>query len=160
MNKIEVKNVEIENKTIKVDYEVSKELELFFNLDNKFKIEYGEDMTDVPEEIAIIPFISNVLPIIWLTNSCLVVNKLDKNYYESIQKTKEAFQNIYPNVKFEGEIKVKEIIETKIKNDKEENKSVFFSGGIDSVSSLVSVISQKPLLITIWGTDVWDHNEE
>ena len=79
MNKIEVKNVEIENKTIKVDYEVSKELELFFNLDNKFKIEYGEDMTDVPEEIAIIPFISNVLPIIWLTNSCLVVNKLDKN---------------------------------------------------------------------------------
>ena len=157
---IEVKKVEIHNTTIKVDYEVSKELELFFNLDNKFKIEYGEDMTDVPEEIAIIPFISNVLPIIWLTNSCLVVNKLDKNYYESIQKTKEAFQNIYPNVKFEGEIKVKEIIETKIKNDKEENKSVFFSGGIDSVSSLVSVISQKPLLITIWGTDVWDHNEE
>ena len=160
MGKIKVVNIDIKDNTILVDYIISEDLKQFFNMENKFKIEYGENIEEVPEEIAIIPFISNVLPIIWLTNSSLELEKIDEEYFKSINDTKKAFQKVYPNAKFEGKIKVNNIIKNKKKKIKEDVVSVFFSGGIDSVSSLVSVIEKKPLLITIWGTDVWDHNEE
>lgn len=160
-NNIKVEKVNIKENIIHVDYTVSEDLQKFFNMENKFKIQYGENIEDVPEEIAIIPFVSNVLPIIWLTNSTLEIERLDENYFKSIEETRKAFQNIYKDAKFEGKIIVKKLVKTQdyISNEKE-NCSVFFSGGIDSVSSLVSVIHKNPLLITIWGTDVWDYNEE
>lgn len=160
MGNIRVKEVAINDKMLEVDYDITKDLEEFFNIDNKFKVEYGEGIEDVPKSVAIIPFVSNVLPIIWLTDSKLEIEELDKNYYDSIQNTKEAFQKIYPNASFKGNIEVKKIIDNQNSKDEKENCSVFFSGGIDSVSTLVSVIDKKPLLITIWGTDVWDHNTD
>lgn len=69
---------------LEVDYDITKDLEDFFNMDNKFKVEYGESIENVPKSIAVIPFVSNVLPIIWLTDSKLEIDELDKNYYDSI----------------------------------------------------------------------------
>lgn len=160
MGNIKVTSIEIKENIISVDYTISEDLKGYFNLENKFKVEYGERIDEVPEEIAIIPFISNVLPIIWLTNSTLEVKKLDEEYFKSIEETRKAFQNIYPNAKFEGKIEVDEIVKIEKRKPEKEVTSVFLSGGIDSVSSLVSVIDSKPLLITIWGTDVWDYNED
>ena len=106
-NNIKVEKVNIKENIIHVDYTVSENLQKFFNMENKFKIQYGENIEDVPEEIAIIPFVSNVLPIIWLTNSTLEIERLDENYFKSIEETRKAFQNIYKVAKFEGKIIVK-----------------------------------------------------
>lgn len=160
MNKeIVVKDVVIKENIILIDYDISPNLERFFNMKNKFKVEYGENIEDIPEEIAIIPFISNVLPIIWLTDSTLKVKKLDKNYFNSIEKTKKAFEEMYKNVEWKGKIIVKDLIDVNKKIIKKEKTSIFFSGGIDSTSSLISVIDSKPILITIWGSDIWDNDE-
>ena len=127
-----MKNVLIKDNILTVDYDVTENLSEFFNLENKFKVEYGKNIEDVPKSIAIIPFVSNVLPIIWLTDSKLEIEELDKNYFNSIENTRKAFQNIYPNAKFNGKVEVKKLIENENKKEKE-NCSVFFSGGIDSV---------------------------
>ena len=156
---IKVKSVSIENNILNVDYDVTENLAEFFNLENKFKVEYGENIEYVPKSIAVIPFVSNVLPIIWLTDSKLEIEELDENYFNSIENTRKAFQGIYPDAKFEGKVEVKKLVNN-INKQTEENNSVFFSGGIDSVSTLVSVIDKNPLLITIWGTDVWDYNTD
>ena len=158
-NLIQVKKVIIKENTIEVDYKVSEDLQLFFDLENKFKVEYGENIEEVPEEIAIIPFVSNILPIIWLTNSNLEIEKLDKDYFESIEKTKKAFMQMYPKVKWEGKINVKNIVKSKKKSEEKERTSMFFSGGVDSTSSLITVEKNNPILITIWGSDILDYDE-
>ena len=129
---IKVKSVSIENNILNVDYDVTENLAEFFNLENKFKVEYGENIEDVPKSIAIIPFVSNVLRIIWLTDSKLEIEELDENYFNSIENTRRAFQSIYPNAKFEGKVEVKKLVNN-INKQTEENNSVFLSGGIDSV---------------------------
>jgi len=161
MEKIVVKNIEVEKNDIRIEYKVTEGLKKYFNLENKFHVHYYEDISSVPKEIAVIPFITNVLPIIWLTNSELIVDSLEEKYANSIDKTRQAFNEMYKTNIFKGKITVNK--KKKIRPlEVEENVSVFYSGGVDSTSTLVSCFERekKPLLITIWGTDVWDHNIE
>lgn len=113
MKFIKVKNVLNKENIIIVNYEISEELKKFFDMDNKFKVEYASDISEVPEEIAIIPFITNVIPIIWLTDSILEVEKVDKTFIESLDKVKKAFIEMYPEAVFKGEIKAKHLIKAK-----------------------------------------------
>ena len=161
MSKIVVKKIKKSKTIIEIKYTVSDELKEFFNLDNYFKVDYYEDVTKVPDSIAVIPFISNVLPIIWLTDSELVIDELDEAYAKSINKTRKAFNDMYETNIFKGKVTINKTITNKPLKRKE-NTSVFCSGGVDSTLSLVKCLkkNQKPLLITIWGTDVWDHNTE
>lgn len=155
-----IKNIKLtkSGNIISVDYDVSEDLTKFFDLKNKFKVEYSENIESVPDEIAIVPFISNVLPIIWLTDSELEIEKLDKNYFLSIEKIKEAFKKMYNKAKWKGKINVKNVIKPNQKKLEKRN-SIFFSGGVDSTSSLITVEKDKPILITIWGSDIWDYDE-
>ncbi len=160
-SKIKVKKIIKKSNYIMVDYDVSENLIPFFNLDNKFKVDYYQNVECVPDSIAIIPFISNVLPIIWLTDSELIVDELDDNYSKSIDKTRKSFNNMYKTDIFKGKVTVGKTVKNISKN-KKKNTSVFCSGGVDSTLSLVECLKQKykPLLITIWGTDVWDYNKK
>lgn len=160
MGKIVVKEVKIEKNNIYIDYDVSEDLKEFFNLENKFHADYFEDVSKVPHSVAVIPFVANVLPIIWLTDSTLYLDELDEKYFKTIVKTRKAFNEMYKLDIFKGKVVVKNKVKNVVK--KKENCSVFYSGGVDSTYSFVDILKQKkkPLLITIWGTDVWDHNEE
>lgn len=160
-SQIIIKGIKKENSHIKIDYDVSDNLKEFFNLQNKFEVDYYENIESVPDSIAVIPFISNVLPIIWLTNSELVVKELDEKYAKSINKTRKSFNDMYKTNIFKGKITIKKTTINASKR-KKENTSVFCSGGVDSTLSLVECLKsgKTPLLITIWGTDVWDYNKE
>ena len=78
---------------------------------NIYFYNYDINMEDIPEGIAIIPFLGDILPVVWLTNSILIINELDKNYYESISEVKKAYIKMYPEANFLGEIKVKKIVD-------------------------------------------------
>lgn len=159
MGTIKIKEVSNQNNIITVDYDVSEDIIKYFNMDNKFKVEYKEDISKVPEEVSVIPFLTNVLPIIWLTDSVLEIDKIDQSFIESAEDVKKAFIDMYPNAKFKGKIKVKNHILIPKDDSKEEKSSIFFSGGVDSTSSLITVEKSKPILITIWGSDIWDYDE-
>ena len=94
-SKIIIKKIIKKETFIEMDYEISENLLPFFNLDNKFKVNYYRNVESVPDSIAVIPFISNVLPIIWLTDSELIVDELDYNYLKSIDKTRKSFIDMY-----------------------------------------------------------------
>ncbi len=156
-----IKNIIKKDKSIKVEYDVTGKLREFFDMNNKFEITYSESIDSVPNSIAIIPFVSNVLPIIWLSNTELIIEELDYNYYKSIDKTRNNFNSMYNTEIFKGIVKVNNKVKNP-KSTKKENSSVFCSGGVDSTFSLVECLNNniKPLLITIWGGDVWSHNVE
>lgn len=119
-------------------------------------VKYDISVEKVPKSIAIIPLICNLLPIMWVNDLVIEINEIDKVFYEHIPEIKRGYKNMYPDVKFLGNLEVKNIIENKYV---QENNAVMFSGGVDAFNTLFAHIAEKPDLITIFGSDV-DLNDD
>lgn len=154
-----IKSVGNEENVLIYDYDVSKDIEGLFNISNKLKIEYSDDISNVPYEIACIPFITGILPMIYLEDITVYVDKIDMDFYNAFDSIREGYKKMLPRGEWKGKIVAREIIDHS--DNSEDNKySQFFSGGLDSTSTLVSNIDKKPDLITIWGSDILQSNEE
>lgn len=151
MSIVEVLDIRTYKNQIKCEFRVGNQIKKFFK-NNCFEIEYSEDIEDVPEGILIIPFLTNILPIVWITNSKIKINEIDKNFYLSIEKIKKGYIDMYPETKFLGEIIVDKIIDYSYKPTKQ--TCTFFSGGVDSLGTLVTINKKKPTLVTLWGSDI------
>lgn len=153
-NKICINSVNISQNRIEICYLVEGECCKYFNTEcgNMFWTEYSESIEHVPNSIAIIPFVVNVLPIVWLTDAVLEVEEIDKVFYESINQFKQGYIDMYPMMKFGGSIETKCLVE----NNKEHTEKVaaFFSGGVDAFASLIAHADESPILLTLWGSDI------
>lgn len=100
----------------------------------------------------------NVLPIVWLTDATLYLDELDEDFYNCVEKLKQGYREIYPNLQFKGKIECK-----KIRYEREEcnqRSLVFFSGGVDAVATLIAHIDEQPTLFSICGADVKLDNQK
>ena len=151
-NQISVQTISISRNIIDVQFNIEGNIEIYFNRNiQSFHIEYSCNIENVPHSIAIIPFITNILPIVWLTDSTLIIPELDQTFYESIPKIKKGYASISPMLSFKGNIKVNKIIH----NDYPTNQNAaFFSGGVDAFATLIAHILEKPILITVLGADI------
>jgi hypothetical protein len=154
---IEVKKVIQKKNRVEIVYDKSDDLSEYFN-EVDFFYEYNEDIEEVPEAIAVIPFVTNVLPIIWLFDAELRVPELDKTFYESIPKFKEGYVNMYPEADFKGNVIVSRLVDCSYRCS--ERVTAFYSGGLDAVHTLMRHLSEKPDLITIYGSDLNLGDEE
>lgn len=158
MQKIIVENTCISSPNgIKVEFAVSEGLKQYFKK-NIFHFDYSVDVSNVPHGVAVIPFVCNVLPIIWLTDAILCLDELEEDFYECIEKLKFGYKDIYPNLQFKGQIEC-----NKIRYEKNEcnNRSlVFFSGGVDAVATLIAHLDMQPTLFSICGADIKLGNEK
>lgn len=136
---------------IQYDYKKNGKWNELLSTKEKLWIEYDENIEDVPNSIAIIPFLVNVLPIAWIYNLTISVDELDYTFYNQIESIKKGYEKMYPQISFKGNI----IVTNKTKVIFSEKKSaLLFSGGVDAMSSLINNIEMHPDLITIWGADV------
>jgi hypothetical protein len=150
-NTLEIIDVKVLGKRITVKYKTEGIIKCYF-LEEEFYVEYTSSVENVGLEVAIIPFICNVLPIIWIFNTKLVVDKLDFEFYNSLEAVKKGYIDMYPYIDFAGEVKVNELIESQSFNG---NKSLcLFSGGVDGTFTLNYHLDKKPVLISIRGADV------
>lgn len=150
MDQIFVQDINVSKKTITIKFAVDGEIGRFFTTD-RISIEYDIDLDGLPKGIAVLPFICNVLPIVWLTDSQLHVPVLDKVFYNSIEKFKKGYIDMYPMLEFKGSV-IADCIE---ENNGEGRKSAcFFSGGLDAYATLIAHIDEKPTLLTLRGADV------
>ena len=138
-------------------FQYSDTLQTYFS-QKTFWIEYEENIENVPDAIAAIPLVCNVLPIVWLTDAELTVPSLDKNFYDCIDRIKAGFINMYPEVKFDGRVNAERIEKIEPSNTDRYESAVFFSGGVDATTTVIRHIQEKPLLITLWGSDVREDN--
>lgn len=60
----------------------------FINKNYPFYAQYNTNIEEVPDSIALIPFLSNVLPIIWLNNMELYVEQIDQDFYNCLSAVK------------------------------------------------------------------------
>lgn len=142
---------------IEYDFQVSQGLSRFFS-GKPFWIEYPMEVEAVPDGIAAVPFVSSVLPLIWIGDAVLEVAQLDKAFYECIPELKKGYEAMYPETDFRGRISVGKIVDCPI--GASAKCAAFFSGGLDSVQTLLRHLEEKPDLISIWGSDVAVDNAE
>ena len=152
MESIILKSIDVNKNKVQYNFEFSSKLAEYFN-ENKLNIEYEENMEDVPISILSVPFVGNVLPIVWLTGAELYIDELDSRFYNSIPQIKKGYMDMFPEVLFKGNVNVKKIIECDrsfIKN----KTAMFYSGGVDSTFTLINHLKENIDLIAVWGSDV------
>lgn len=157
LEKITLNAIQKKNNQITYDFCVSEGLARYFS-GKPFVIEYPENIESVPDAVAAVPFVSNVLPIIWLTDSILEMQELDEAFYNCIPEVRKGYETMFPESEFKGQFHIGKIVSCD--RPAEGKSAAFFSGGLDAVQTLVSHIDEKPALISIWGADIRYENVE
>lgn len=154
MNSIRINDLSVVGNKIVYDYRIEGEWERVFNKNIQFSAEYECDISGVPESILIIPLIANLLPVSWLFDADIYVKTIDSKFYNNIGKFKRAYCKMHKK-NFGGHIHSELVIENKWLGDA---SAVFFSGGVDCMSTIAARYDCKPILVSIWGGDVADDN--
>ena len=140
---------------------VSDQIKKYIN-NNQLFIEYDSEI-NVDKSILSIPLTAAILPLAWLTGSDIYVEALDKRFYDSMNKLKKAFKEMFPKVSYETEIHVEDLVENETHcSETDSHTGLLFSGGLDSTHTLYHNLDLKPKLVSIWGVDNFaypDHSD-
>lgn len=151
---IKIEHVEHDSGRIAVKFSTSDSLAKYFNPQHDFWCEYPQtDISSVPDGIAVIPFVANVLPIVWLTDAELVIPELDMTFFKAIPNIKKGYEEMYPMLDFRGEVTALKLTDNK--HDMRATGAIcLFSGGVDAYCTLYEHVDERPRLLTLWGADV------
>ncbi len=157
MEYIKLRSISKKDNRIDYVFQISDGLKGWFS-GKPFFVEYPETIEQVPESIAAVPFVCSVLPLMWIADTVLEVPALDKAFYECIPELKKGYEAMYPETVFAGTLQVGKVVACDVPSSG--GCAAYFSGGLDSVQTLVRHLEEKPDLISIWGSDVTVDNEE
>ncbi len=75
-------------------------------LKDTFFAEYETDINLEQFEYSVLslPFIMNVISIVWISGDTYVVDEMDGELYESLKRIKRVFQTMYPRTSWDGEL--------------------------------------------------------
>lgn len=138
-------------KKICYDYSISKSLSKYFNLNDSYYSKYDIDVSATPKSIAVIPLLSNIMPIAWFVGFDVFVDEVDENFYKALANLKEEFTKYHPNKTLGGALKASTLVKNTIKGG---DSALLFSGGLDSFESYTRNYSLNPYLISIHGADI------
>ncbi|GAA4114429.1 hypothetical protein GCM10022393_13830 [Aquimarina addita] len=153
MKGIKLNTIQFEDggKRISYDYTVHKEYNEYFNSNNLYYVHYDKDISDTPLSLAVIPLLSNLMPISWFVGFDVYIDEIDETFYRSLELLKEQFIKFHPDKEIRGTLHVNKIVKNTINGT---NTSLLFSGGLDSFDSLTRHYHKDPYLISIHGADV------
>ncbi|MDH7446584.1 hypothetical protein [Aquimarina sp. 2201CG14-23] len=140
-----------EGRKIVYDYTIDAQIKKFFTEGESFYSKYEIDVSAVPDSIAVIPFLSNMLTIAWYAGFNIEVPEVDEDFYYAQEKIKEEFAKRDASYTLTGKLIAGKLIKNDIKGSQ---SAMLFSGGVDAYATYIRVYDQKPDLITIHGADI------
>jgi len=149
MNSIILNEIIVNKQRVEFKFSVTGHLQRYFQQDPQLFFEYHDDISAVPQSILAIPFVANLMPLVWITDATLWVQQLDEAFGACLGRVKSAYQAMYPHVKFQGCLWVDAFIFNDFTPQYE--AAALFSGGLDALTTFIRVKSLKPLLITEYG---------
>ena len=159
MEKIRLLNIEKHNNRVDYKYICDGAISTALYNDREYFVEDGFDIASIPDSILAVPFLANLIPIVWVYDAQIEINEIDEDFLMCLDEVKRSYAEMYPEVDFKGKIIVNRIISNDICNVKNESM-LFFSGGVDSFYSLINLYKESPLLCTLWGSDIFFQDEE
>ena len=148
MDGIVLNKVDVNVGLVEYRFSVSGSLKQYFTTDVMY-IQYNESVEDIPESILTVPFVASILPLMWVTNTVMWVKELDRTFYDSIHKVRDAYQRLYSHYKLQGNLVSANLVDNELTVDN--NALLLFSGGLDANSTYVRHHDKKPLLFNIQG---------
>jgi len=80
---------------------------------------------------------------------------LDRDFFLSIPDFKRGYVEMYPGMRFGGRVECSRLEEDAPCGEQPARRSaLLFSGGVDAFASLTAHLHERPVLITLWGSDV------
>lgn len=150
---IVVTDVRTDGQRVEYDYRPSPGVRRFFAED--LAVEYGVDVSEVPESLLVIPLVANLCPVAWATGADVYVPEIDGTFLRALTNVREAFERLHPEFAEDATVYAKQIVENGADTSREEARSgLLFSGGVDSVASYVRHRDENPLLVSIHGFDI------
>ena len=116
------------------------------------------DLEQLNTSICTIPFIMNVIPMVWVSDQKWVIDIMDADLYYSLEKIKKVFKFFYPSLNWDGQLVPRVLVKNKCVHNNYDCAALF-SGGLDAVCTSMRNYGKKQLLITICGSDVQVNNE-
>ena len=159
MNTITISDVIQRGNRIDYIYQIDGAWQSYFCREQPFFVEYSQNIEAVPKSLAVIPLIGNLIVMASLMDARIYLEEIDRDFYECIPEFLSGYASLSPQVTFqkEGRIIPQRIVESPRDSVCREDL-LFFSGGIDAWSSLVTHLEEKPALLSIWGADIaWDN---
>lgn len=156
METIILNSIYKQSNIVSYDFSATEGLKKYFT-GKPFKISYPESIDWVPDGILAVPFVGSVIPIVWLTHCELILDSLDKAFYDSLPNLKKGYETMFPESLFKGNVVVKNLIE--VEKTDEQLCAMFYSGGVDSMFTFISHTDEQPDLLSIWGSDIKYDNE-
>lgn len=148
MGNIILKDIKVDNNVVSYKFEVSAELSKYFNSDTLW-IEFDENLCDCPKSILTIPFVSIMLPIMWVTDSVLWVDDLDYTFYHATFFIQNAYQNLYRNHELKGRLVPSNLTRNEMKAS--DDSFILFSGGVDAHTTYIRNRNEISRLVNIQG---------
>ncbi len=142
-----LRSINVSNGLVECKIEVSAEIKKYFTSDTFF-IEYDRDMSAVPLSVLACPFVSSLLAFAWITDSVIWVDELDRTFYKSLSRLREAYQDIFSNVSLRGRVVPSKFVDNQVEGN---NSIILFSGGADCHASLIRNWHKSPILLNIQG---------
>lgn len=155
MEFVTLNNLKINGSTILCKISCPLKFEKYLrNKDALLKVEYPKkyDLISVPKGMLYVAFVGQILPCSMLLGIGIKVECLDESFYNSLPKIKKAYKHLYPWLSTCFDVQA-EYLE-KCSYETKGRSSLFFTGGLDATSAMVSVIKEKPTLVNIAGGDI------
>ncbi|MDF2943979.1 MAG: hypothetical protein K0S01_2837 [Herbinix sp.] len=152
MNSIVIEKVIVIANHIECTFTICGEWKKYFITEEAFFAEYSKKIDEVPKSVAVIPFLCNILPLVWIFDAEVILDDLDKDFYESIEVFKQGYVQMYPGISFKGRVTPKQLTDNI--QDNLDQAATLFSGGVDAYNTLISHIDENPVLVTLWGADI------
>ena len=135
----------------------------FFDMSSPMWAEYSIPVEQVPDSIAVLPLIGNVIVLASLMDADIYVDEIDRDFYDCIEEFLQGYDEIMPDhvhFKTRDIVHPQRIVDNPLSETEQAENLLFFSGGVDATCSLVTHITEKPALVTIWGADIhWEKED-
>lgn len=148
MDGVVLRQVNVNKNYVEYKFEARGKLKSYFTTDTMF-IEYNTDISQIPVSILTIPFVASILPLMWLTDTVLWVEEIDRTFYDATYRIKEAYQNLYNYYPLKGNFISARYVENTY--DIKRESLILFSGGMDAHTTYIRHIDTDPILCNIQG---------
>ena len=149
-----------ESNSITVQFKTDGALSNYFKC-NTSEVTYSDSIKDIPPSLAIVPFVANVLPIVWVLGDTLHLKEIDADFFESMKKIKAGYKKMYPRLSFDGNMTASSLVKNETPVMQGQDSAIeLFSGGVDGLNTLVRNRELISRFVTVWGADIPSTNDE
>lgn len=144
--------IECKEHLVSYHFTVSPELDKYFNTRTLF-VEYDRDVTGIPYSILAIPFVSSLLAFSWVLDCNIWVREIDKTFYNSVPRIREAYREIYDHFSLKGRFVPAILTQNELTSDTTSptRALLLFSGGADCQATFIRNMAKFPMLCNIQG---------